>query len=239
MITRPDKASPRGTASQSDEVRQYLTDNPDFLTSHPDLLTELTPPAHHQGDGVLDMQLYMIDRLQMQVTALRSEQQDLIAASRSNIMSQARIHSAVLALLEARTFEHLIEVVTTDLANLLDVDVVTLCVESDSYSAKVAGTDGVFTIPQGRVDEVLGTERDIFLHKDQAAEHCLFGGASTLVESSALVRLRLNSMGPSAILALGSRDNGRFHPGQGTELLCFLGRIVAQCLKGWLNLPPT
>ena len=244
MTSRPDKATPRETASHSDEVgsdevRQYLTNNPDFLTSHPDLLTELTPPALRQGDGVLDMQLYMIDRLQKQVAELQSEQLDLIAASRNNMMSQARIHSAVLALLEARTFEHLIEVVTTDLANLLDVDVVTLCVESDSYAAKVAGTDGVFTIPQGRVDEVLGTERDIFLHEDETAEQDLFGGASTLVKSSALVRLRINSMGPSAILALGSRDNGRFHPGQGTELLCFLGRIVAQCLKGWLNLPPT
>ena len=81
MTSRPDKASPRDTVPQSDDVRQYLTDNPDFLSSHPDLLTELTPPAHHQGDGVLDMQHYMIDRLQKQVTALRSEQQDLIAPS--------------------------------------------------------------------------------------------------------------------------------------------------------------
>ena len=239
MTSRPDKASTRDTVPQSDEVRQYLTDNPDFLATHPDLLTELTPPAHHQGDGVLDMQHYMIDRLQMQVAELRSEQQDLIAASRSNMMSQARIHAAVLVLLEARTFEHLIEVVTTDLANFLDVDVVTLCVESESYAAKVAGTDGVFTIPQGRVDEMLGQERDIFLQEDETAEHSLFGGASTLVKSSALVRLRVSSMGPSAILALGSRVDGRFHPGQGTELLCFLGRIVAQCLKGWLSLPPT
>tara|TARA_A100001037_G_scaffold306409_1_gene351280 strand:+ start:8120 stop:8839 length:720 start_codon:yes stop_codon:yes gene_type:complete len=239
MTSRPDKASSRDTAPESHEVRQYLSDNPDFLTAHPDLLTELTPPAHHQGDGVLDMQHYMIDRLQKQVVALRSEQQDLIAASRSNMMSQARIHAAVLSLMQARTFEHLIEVVTTDLANQLDVDVVTLCVESDTYAAKVAGTDGVFTIPQGRVDEMLGEDRDIFLREDEFAEHGLFGGASTLVKSSALVRLRINSMGPSAVLALGSRDSDRFHPGQGTELLCFLSRVVAQCLKGWLNLPPS
>lgn len=239
MTTRPDKAPPRDPDLQSSEVRQYLSDNPDFLTSHPDLLTELTPPAHQRGDGVVDMQQYMIERLQKQIGALQSEQQDLIAASRSNMMSQARVHSAALALLDARTFEHFIEVVTTDLANLLDVDVVTLCVECDSYAAKVKGADGVFTIPQGRVNELLGEERDILLHEDDGAERALFGGAATLVTSSALVRLRISSSGPLAILALGSRDSGRFHPGQGTELLCFLGRVVAQCIRGWLNLPPT
>lgn len=239
MTSRPDKAPPRDSVSQSDEVRQYLSDHPEFLTSHPDLLTELTPPAHRRGDGVLDMQHYMIDRLQKQIAALRTDQQDLIAASRSNMMSQARVHSAALTLLEARTFEHLIEVLTTDLANLLEVDVVTLCVESDSDIAKVSGTEGVFVIPQGRVDEILGEERDIFLREDDDEAHNLFGGASALVQSSALVRLRISAAGPLAVLALGSRDSDRFHPGQGTELLCFLGRVAAQCIRGWLHLPPT
>ena len=88
MSSRPDKATSREFVLRSDEVLQYLSDNPDFLTAHPDLLTELTPPTHRRGEGVLDMQHYMIDRLQKQVAALRSEQQDLIAASRSNMMSQ-------------------------------------------------------------------------------------------------------------------------------------------------------
>lgn len=237
MNSRSDQATSREFVLRSDEVLQYLSDNPDFLTVHPDLLTELTPPTRRRGEGVLDMQHYMIDRLQKQVAALRSEQQDLIAASRSNMTSQARVHFAVLALLEARTFGHLIEVVTTDLTNLLDVDVVTLCVESDSAPAKVAGTDGVFVVHQGCIDEILGEDRNIVLHEDEAAVLNLFGSAATLVKSSALIRLRLNNMAPLAVLALGSRERGRFHPGHGTELLSFLGRVVAQCLRGWLDLP--
>lgn len=231
--------SRRDTVPESHEVRQYLSDHPDFLTVHTDLLTDLTPPAYHRGDGVLDMQHYMIDRLQKQVAALKSEQLDLITASRSNMMSQTRIHSAVLSLIEVRTFEHLIEVVTTDLTNQLDVDVVTLCVESDLYTAMVVGTDSVFTIPGGSVDKMIGHDRDILLREDDAGEHSIFGGAATLVRSSALVRLRINSMGPAAVLALGSRDRGRFYPGQGTELLCFLAKVLSQSLKRWLNLPPS
>lgn len=237
MSPRPGKAAPRDSAPQSDEVLRYLSDNPDFLTAHPDLLTVLTPPIHRRGEGVVDMQSYMIGRLQKQVSALRSEQRELIAASRGNMASQARVHSAALALLEARTLEHLIEVVATDLANLLDVDVVTLCVESDSAGG--AGADGVFAIPAGRVDELLGEGHDVAFQGDGDAEPGLFDAAAPLVKSSALVRLRINGTSPPAVLALGSRERGRFHPGQGTEPLCFLGRVVARCLREWLDLPPS
>lgn len=241
MSPRPGKAAPRDSAPRSDEVRRYLSDNPDFLTAHPDLLTVLTPPIHRRGEGVVDMQRYMIDRLQKQVSALRSEQRELIAASRGNVTGQARVHSAALALLEARTLEHLIEVVATDLANLLDVDVVTLCVESDSASTPAGGADadGVFAIPAGRVDELLGEGRDVAFRGDGDAEPGLFGAAAPLVKSSALARLRINGASPPAVLALGSRERGRFHPGRGTEPLCFLGRVVARCLREWLDLPPS
>ncbi len=238
MASRPGTLTSRDSGPRPDEVRRFLSDNPDFLTAHPDLLSELTPPTHRRGEGVLDMQHYMIDRLRKQVAALRSEQRDLIAASRGNMTSQARVHSAVLALLEARSFEHLIETATTDLAALLGVDAVTLCVESDSAAARVSGTDGVFTVPRGRVDELLGDGRDTVLHEDAAAGADLFGGAATLVKSWALVRLPLDEASPQALLALGSRERGRFRPGQGTEPLCFLSRVAARCLGGWLDLPP-
>ncbi|MEI9985008.1 MAG: hypothetical protein WDN69_18470 [Aliidongia sp.] len=61
---------------------------------------------------------------------MKSQQRALIATSRSNLSSQQRIHAAVLALLAATSFEQLIQTVTTDLAVLLDIDVVTLCIES-------------------------------------------------------------------------------------------------------------
>ena len=42
---------------------------------------------------------------------------------------------------------------------------------------------------------------------------------------------------PPALLAMGARDERRFHPGQGTELLGFLARVVSGCIKGWLERP--
>jgi len=36
---------------------------------------------------------------------------------------------------------------------------------------------------------------------------------------------------------MGARDERRFHPGQGTELLGFLAHVVSGCIKGWLERP--
>ena len=70
-----------------------------------------------------------------------------------------------------------------------------------------------------------------------AGERAVFGGATGLVRSSALLRLRFGSRAPVGILALGSRRDEMFHPGQGTELLCFLGRVLELCVRAWLDLP--
>jgi uncharacterized protein YigA (DUF484 family) len=65
----------------------------------------------------------------------------------------------------------------------------------------------------------------------------VFGPGAGLVSSDALLRLSISSTTPTALLALGAREPGQFHPGQGTELLTFLARVVESCIRGWLNLP--
>jgi uncharacterized protein YigA (DUF484 family) len=87
------------------------------------------------------------------------------------------------------------------------------------------------------VDELIGPGRDIVLTRNRPGERAVFGGATGLVRSSALMRLRFGSQGPVGVLALGSRRDEMFHPGQGTELLCFLARVLELCVRAWLDLP--
>ena len=79
----------------------------------------------------------------------------MVANSRDNLSTQDRIHKAVLALLEAETFEHLIEIVTTDLAVLLSVDVAALCVEASDRQRAALGR-GRAGAAQRLVDGLLG-----------------------------------------------------------------------------------
>lgn len=219
------------------EVKAYLRENPGFLVENPDLVEVIQPPERDAGGGVVDMQSFMIERLQREVVDLRENHGELIAASRSNMISQSRVHAATLAIFEARTFEHMIEVITTDLANMLDVEVASLCVENDGTVGEIPEVTGVHLVAPGMVDETIGPGRDIVLRSKAEAEHAVFGGAVGLVRSAAILRLPINNYGPMALLAFGSREEERFHPGQGTELLSFLARVLTHSMRIWLDLP--
>ena len=223
--------------TEADRVAAYLRRHPAFLSDYPELLEILLPPKRRQhGEAIVDFQSAMIERLRGENRRVAELQADLLATSRANMTTQSRIHAGVLALLEATTFENLIQAITTDLAMLLDVDVVALCVEApDSHPRRDVA--GVHMLAAGEVDAILGPSRDIVLVSDSPGGNPLYGAAVGLVRSEALLRLRPSARAPTGLLALGSRVEGRFDPGQGTELLSFLARILELCIRTWLELP--
>ncbi len=217
------------------DVADYLARHPDFLVQHPHLLHAMTPVAVRHGDGVLDFQRFVTGRLQDDVSRLRRGHDEIIAASRANLSSQGRIHTTVLALLGARTLEHLIEITTVDLALHLEVDAVVLGFDSHDRTPIDAASRGLRVWPRGRTDHWVPPGREVVLTGPVVADPALFGSAAPLVKSQALLRLHLQREAPAGLLALGSRDAGRFHGGQGTELLAFLARALELCLRGWLD----
>jgi len=229
--------SKRASEPTPAQVAAYLRRHPDILLRYPDVLDGLKPPMKRRGDGVVDLQHFMVERLRTEIQRLRSDQDDLVAVSRDNISTQGRVHKAVLALLAAPSFEHLIEVVTTDFAVLLDVDVVSLCIEGSDEPLPRIGMGGVHLLEPGSINRLLGHKRAVMLRADAAPEESVFGGAASLVRSDAMVRLSIGSTAPAGLLAFGTRHPGFFNGNQGTELLTFLARVLEHCIRGWLDLP--
>jgi hypothetical protein len=223
---------PRITAQQ---VIEYLRRHPDFLLRHAALLDTQVAPARHEGDRVLDLQHFMVERLRRDIARLRADQDDLLANSRDNLSTQERVHRAVLALLAADSFESLIEAVTTDLAVWLDVDVATLCVEAADDTIPRARIEGVQVLAPGTIDAILALGREVVLRDDVHGDPEIFGEAAPLVRSDALIRLGFGEEKPIGMLAFGTRHPGYFNPGQGTELLSFLARILEHCVRAWLR----
>lgn len=217
-------------------VTEYLKAHPDFLIDNPELLEVLTPPQRAAGN-IVDFQHAMVHRLRDENEKLRAAQDYLVGTARNNQSIQARVHDAVLSILRAPTFETMIQTVTADLAVLLDVDAVTIGVESGDVPIPKAYAAGIRALPQGAVDGMLGTGRDVLLASDINGDPRLFGAASGLVRSQALARIRASSQAPVGLLALGSRRPEGFLPGQGTELLGFLARALEIMIRQWLHLP--
>ncbi len=227
-------------------VAAYLRRHPEFFHQHPALLDELALPSAAEGRAgsaqVIDLRAAMIERLRGQVLSMTQLRDEMVAAGRGNLQVQARTHEAVLALLTARSFEQLIERATGDLATILDVDVAALGVErANPRTAEGAlppvRLGGVFQLEPGTVDLLVGPGRQTRLREATNGDPMLYGGGAGLVRSDALVRLSISRQTPPALLALGARDEGHFHPGQGTELLQFLGAVLTEQVRAWLDLP--
>lgn len=221
----------------ADQVAAYLRRHPDFFSRNPELLDALALPSAERGKGVVDLQQFMVERLRRQNAELSGLRDDLVATGRSNLAIQSRVHEAILALLRAASFEEFVETITTDLAVILDLDVVTIGVERAESGAGWKPVAGVYCLKSGSIDKLLGRSGNLLLREDIAGDPAIFDGAAGLVRSDALIRLAIGDKAPPALLALGSRQPGTFHAGQGTELLGFLSQVLEVSFRAWLHLP--
>ena len=158
--TRPELqtpvAAPEPQPITARDVVAYLRQNPDFLDRHPEALRVLHPPTRampaEDGETVLDFQHFLLDRQRRDLVRLNGEHRTLIATSRGNLASQSRVHKAAVAILAASSFETSLQIATTDLAVLLDVDVVTIGVESAATHPARLPLAGIRLLKTGTVD---------------------------------------------------------------------------------------
>ncbi|NQW00418.1 MAG: DUF484 family protein [Rhodospirillales bacterium] len=228
-------ANPPGMQLPTEEdVVAYLRRNPDFFKSHADIMSEVVAPERWTGDGVVDLQRVMLDRRTSEIDELRNCAQEVIETSRSNMSTQTRTHAAVLAAVTANGFAHLVQVLADDWPFLLDVDVVTIGFEPPHVpDPRIVGA-GIQQLEKGDVDRFVGPDRDICLYRDISDDGHLFGSGAGLVKSAALARVRPSMASPVGIMALGSRGNV-FHPGQGSELIGFLVRVLESLIHRELD----
>ena len=221
------------------DIVSYLKENPSFLQKNPEAADYLMPPKRGKGkDGrkVADFQSFMIERLKNDKEQVIETTQEIVENARSNMNNQQRIHAVILRLLEARNFDEFIEVITMDMANMLDTDISVLLVESNGQDIPHIQTNGIRILPEGTIDKWMEGQ-DTLLQSNISGIEAIYGGGSNLVQSQALLRVDISMNTPPAVLAFGSRDPMMFQDGQGTELVSFLARVVERCFRHWLNLP--
>ncbi|MEQ8806138.1 MAG: DUF484 family protein [Rhodospirillales bacterium] len=220
-----------------DDVAEFLVANPDFFRERLEVLSFMNMPgrfaqdAPQEGAQVVDFQQALLNQQKEAVEELRECVRDVIETSRSNMSVQQRTHAAVLALLSARDFDALVRVVNDDLARLLDVDIVCVGYEPSDNPLSWLVSPEITDLKPGLVDALLGSGGAAKLYRDIADDGSVFGAAAGLVQSAAVARLRPGPRTPVGLMALGSRSDSFFQPGQGTELVVFLARVLENCIE--------
>lgn len=232
----------REPAISEDEVAAYLESNPDFFLARPHLLQRMTPPERWNNGAVVDLQRHWVGVLKEEIEGLRACASTVIETSRENLATQLRMHAAVLGLLEAPDLGAVLELIREDLPELFQVDIACIGVEiappgtsaadpaagpgPGSGDAAIGLPDDVGLLPPGMVDEIFG-DAPVRLFGEIDDDGTLFGAACAVIRSAALVRLDPGAGTTPGLLAFGCCAPEAFSPRQGSELLRFLGHVVA------------
>ncbi len=206
-----------------EHVLNFLQANPDFLLDHPEIL-----PL--QEGNVVNFQQAMVHKYRADAARSESRQRMMVDNARTNMTVQARVHAAVLRVVEARNFEELAEIVGGEIALMLQVDVVNLVFEQAAVANQTHFPAGMSLLPPGTINQMLGNQ-DSFLQANTSGDPRLFGPAARLVKSQALMRLNVAQHVPDGLIVFGSRDPLLFADSQGTELVGFLADVIERLIR--------
>ena len=223
-----------GRELRDSDVIAYLRRNPRLLLNNPDLLAAIAPDTRFETETVVvDMQRFVVERLRRQVDDMKVASDRLVTTTRTNMSLIERTMECALALLYARDFSELTQILHDDLPVHLGVDAVACAFESDSLPVEAGQT--VRALPAGFVAGLMGQDGTL-IRADTEGEPEIYGAAAGLVRSDAIVALPEGEGLPVGLFAVGCRSPGHFEPGQGTELIAFLGHITRYAVGRWWTL---
>ena len=226
---------------------QILTD-PGMILEDRDVMSALMKAndlPKRDNRKVVDLRGVMVDRLEERLDRLEDTHRNVIAAAYENLAGTNQVHRAVLAILEPLDFESFLAAVGRDVATILSIDVIRVCLESPTATpGQALGPEGdlktiVVALRPGGVDRYISdnrltTARKITLRQSSPHGDLIYGDDVNWVQSEALIKLDMGEGKRPAMLVFGAEDPHRFHPDQGTDLLGFFGNVFERTLRRWL-----
>jgi len=228
-------ASKKKLELSSKQVTDFLTNHPNFFKENPEILQSIMIPSRWSGDGVADIQKFMLEQLRGEINNIRDCAQDVIETSRTNMAAQTRTHTAVLALISATNIDQLTKVINRDFPLLLDIKVANIGFEGCNLPEIEQQKDYITNYLSGEIDQLVGIDKEVTLIQNMNDDGSIFGAHAELVHSAALARLRPVLIDCNGLLALGGAGNV-FFPGQGTELISFIARVLERCIDRCLTI---
>ena len=220
-----------GAETVEESVSRYLQQNPEFFERHQPLLARLKLP-HVRSGSTISLVERQVEVLRERQAALEQKIAEFVKVARSNDTIADKLHRFTRRLLRAPNREAVVQQVETSLREDFDSfhSVLVLIDASDvptherflrvvsSGDPALKSFETLFASGKPRCGQVRDSQREF-----------LFGSDANDIGSVALVPL--GDKGNVGLLALGSTDRDRFHPGMSTDFLGRLAELIADALR--------
>lgn len=218
-------------------VSHYLQHHPDFFDRHPQLLTRLRlqHPRHGTTVSLIERQ---VEVLREKHAALEQKLAEFVRVARGNDALADRIHRFTRRLLCTTSRADALSQIEAGLREDFDTYHTVLVLpllpgaqaaphdDAPSRFLRPVAADNpswrsfetLFSNARPRCGQVRDSQRDF-----------LFGSEAADIGSVALIPL--TALSPPGLLALGSVDRDRFHPGMSVEFLARMAELIADSLS--------
>jgi uncharacterized protein len=218
-------------ATEEQTVAQYLQQHNDFFERHPQLLSRLRL-QHPRNSATVSLIERQVEVLREKYQAQEQKLADFVRVARANNVLSEKIHRFTRRLLRAGTREQAIGEIEASLREDFDAFHAIMVLpepgSADSSSQRFLrridpqdqtyrSFESLFATGKPRCGQIRDSQREF-----------LFGTESASIGSVALIPV--GSQIPAPLLALGSVDHDRFHPGMSTEFLARMGELIADAL---------
>ena len=235
-MTTPARGASLAPAVPSEEtdIAAYLERHPDFFERNLAILAKLRLP-HLRGGTTISLVERQVEVLRERQAASEERLQDFIRVARANDALADKIQQFARRLLRTTSMQATLTAIEVALRE--DFDAVNSRLVLPGFDAR--GIDGVpdrflRAVPQDEpalksFETLFGGGKPRCGQVRDIQRDFLFGDEAATVGSVALVPL--GDKGSLGLLAVGSSDVNRFHPGMSTEFLARMGELIADSIE--------
>ena len=214
-------------------VADYLQTYPDFFERNSPLLTKLRLPHLRDAGATVSLVERQVEVLREKIQAQDQKLAEFVQVARANNVLAEKIHRFTRRLLRTNgagpaiaeieaslredfnTFHTVLVLASSSLPNDDEPQRFLRRVSADD--AAFRSFDSLFAACKPRCGQIRDSQREF-----------LFGAEAPNIGSVALIPL--GGPTPAGLLALGSVDRDRFHPGMSTEFLWRMGELITDAL---------
>ncbi len=228
-----DKPPGRTLSEAEQAIVRYLAAHPDFFNRHPDLVEGLR--IHHPCRPAVSLLEHQVQVLRQRHAHLHNKLQELVEVARENGRLIGRLQRLTLALLDARMLPEMLRNIQLVLREEFRAEFIMLRLTAPAWQTGWDEELRLSAKAHSLFEALLRAGRPVCGRLTREQTQVLFGGAAAEVASVALAPLQGNDW--QGLLAVGSRDELRFHPGMGTLILSCMGELISHALQAYLPRP--